>query len=536
MDAFGHNRIERLKNAFSTKQAGWICLFVAIINKVIIAWLYTSLVGDKSVYLLFANSFLETGVFAEPVRTIEGGLTYIYNPAINSPLYSLLAVPFLWITKSYIVTQFIITILSWLLFFGGLYKIAKLILKEPWVVHAFILCVGFFIYPHEFSSAPKDTLAVGFTLWCIHFSYQFVTANPNWFTTIAVCICIAGFTLTKLIYASLSFVFPLLLAVLIRKKGKQYFTHYVFLLAGLAFIACSIYMLVILPAKHPPLAQSIALTSNETPSGTGFYPSNLLNAYPFISASFININFWGIQLENLFHFSYQKIIEVFQWMNVALLIVFAYIIIKRREGFKKQPVLILSIASLALMTLVIMLSLLQKGIYYNSSNELWTYVMDARSFLLPMIALQMGVFLLMLPRNSSPLIIKLAFLLIVFEGIHGFYFTVKQAAHSKEVIAANNHNSAIKNVINYIERKDRNSINIITPDNALRRYAEIKGLRAFALVQQKHADNAWLRNDGQKFFAIVHAADSSSLQNLPGVSLKKVNTIPPYEVYSITPL
>src|SRR5215218_651115 len=164
-----------LKNLLDSRRAGIICLVIAIVNKSTIAWLYSSLKADKALYLLFAKSFLETGRLAEPVTVFETGNTvYLYDSAIHSPLYSLLCVPFLWITKSYFIAQLIVSFLSWIIFFTALYKLSCLLFQQLWIAHLFILCSGFFLYPHELISGPKDTLAAGLTLWSIILVHQFL--------------------------------------------------------------------------------------------------------------------------------------------------------------------------------------------------------------------------------------------------------------------------------------------------------------------------------------------------------------------------
>ena len=45
------------------RKATVICLLLALLNKILIAWLYSDLEGDKALYLLITKGFLDTGLF-----------------------------------------------------------------------------------------------------------------------------------------------------------------------------------------------------------------------------------------------------------------------------------------------------------------------------------------------------------------------------------------------------------------------------------------------------------------------------------------
>ncbi|HEY0066366.1 MAG TPA: hypothetical protein VGB46_03350, partial [Flavisolibacter sp.] len=154
-----------LKANFNTRMAGVVCVLLALLNKSLVAWLHTDLEGDKALYLLLSQSILEGHLPLEPTGYASSGeFLYKYNGAIVSPLYTWLAVPALYLTRSFTTTSIIIDVLSWAVFFTGMYRFALLILRQRWAVNVMVLCCGFFLYPHELQSGPKDTLAVGLIL------------------------------------------------------------------------------------------------------------------------------------------------------------------------------------------------------------------------------------------------------------------------------------------------------------------------------------------------------------------------------------
>ena len=135
-----------LKTGLSSNWAVLFCISLALLNKIILSWLFTNLEGDKTLYLLLSKSLLEGHSLLEPIK-IGGSnnIFYRFNPAITSPVYSILAAPILWLTRSYFTTSVIIDTLSWFVFFGGIYKIVQLVFQERWIINTFIICTGFFL-------------------------------------------------------------------------------------------------------------------------------------------------------------------------------------------------------------------------------------------------------------------------------------------------------------------------------------------------------------------------------------------------------
>src|SRR5215217_7250953 len=94
-----------LKKHFNSSVATFICFAIALLNKCLIAWLYSDISSDKSLYLLFAKTILQGRQPLEDTGIINGTTNYFFSGAIVSPLYTLLAVPFLWLTKSMLATS-----------------------------------------------------------------------------------------------------------------------------------------------------------------------------------------------------------------------------------------------------------------------------------------------------------------------------------------------------------------------------------------------------------------------------------------------
>ncbi|RYF86487.1 MAG: hypothetical protein EON98_03530, partial [Chitinophagaceae bacterium] len=373
------------------KWAAVTCLLLAIVNKCIIAFFFSSLNGDKGLYLLFADSLLKTGTLAEPVSLLENGKTvFVLDPAIHSPLYSLVAVPFLWLTHSFFQTQAIVSVLGWILFYTGLYKLASLIFREKWVVSLFLLCTAFFLYPHELASTPKDTLAVAFTFWSIVLMQQFLH-QPKFQTTVALAITLSCLALVKLLYVPFAAVFLFLLLAFLLLEKKRYFLHAGLLIASLALIGLLVYQFVFLPSYELGAKNYVGLPDDGTFVRSGLFLSNLWYTFPFISSSLIDTHLWAVQVEKLSGFSFSQVMRFFLLAD-AVLFVFLFVtsLFFSRQIIANRVMFILLVASVTMVGAVVMLSLTSQTDSNRSIYGVWTFVMDARSFLVPMITLQLA--------------------------------------------------------------------------------------------------------------------------------------------------
>jgi hypothetical protein len=527
----GSESFQNIKRFFNNRHITTLCLLLAILNKSLIAWLYSDLEADKALYLLFAKSFLATGVLAEPLRIFESGVTtYVYNPGVISPVYSLLSLPFLWLTQSYFTTQLLISILGWSLFFGALYKIAQVSLKERWLISIFILCTGFFLYPHELVSGPKDTLATAFTLWSVYFAWKFIQ-KPGFVYTLLLSLSLCLMAGTKYLYAPLSVLFFLVILFFVVKKSQAHRYQLALLLLVFGILAFSMYYCFIQPSRWLANQQPVNLINDGTRFIRGFYPQNLLYSFPFITSSLLNTNFLGVQVEHIFRIPFSQATHLFQLLDLLLLLTLAGFFILRFKQVRTNAVtVLLLVTAMALAGQVFFLSLSFQAFSYKTSSHLWTYVSDARSFFFPMLCLQLLLFFLSFRTKVLPQGIKtFLILLFAFECMHGVYFTVKQTVHAKEVMLVNNTNSPVKKITNVISRlaaRDKN-LSLVTSDNTLRRYALVNNQTSYALTQQSPR-LSWIPS-GSSFVIVTPAADSGLVRSLlPMEKLRTVDTIAPF--------
>jgi hypothetical protein len=517
--------------SLNSKQTTILCLFLALLNKISIAWLYLSLEGDKSLYLLFSQSLLNGKALLEPVSFIHSSnIEYIYNPAITSPLYSIISAPLLYLTDSYVATSIIIDFIAWASFFSALYIIAKLILVERWIANIFILTAGFFLYPHELASTPKDTLSVGLILWSCYFTHKVIISPKLEMSLVALlCFTYTLFALTKFLYSPLIIIFLVILFInAVIKRSRHHFLH-AFISIGIvlmSFISFSLFM-----TNLKQLSSSYVLNSDGTTFIKGIYPENLSYIFPFISSSFINTNFWGVQLERLSHISFTRFNQLFQLIDLLVIVIALFFLIFNNKRVKKLPLLFLIMCAIGttIIFMVCYMSFTHKA-QYSASGPGYTYVMESRSFLFVMVALQLLAFYFIF---SSVNYLRFKLLLLsffLFEGLHGVYFIIKQMVNLDAVLAHHKAESPNKKIIYKLYHLGMGGqvSSLVTTDNNLRRLALVNGLKAYSF---NRGCSTRIKIKIPALIAIPER-DSAILENCLSDKQSKVSdTIPPYILY-----
>ena len=512
------------------KAAGIVCVVLAILNKTIIALAFSSLKGDKALYLLFAQSYLETGKLTVPVSTIENGSTfYLFDPAVYSPLYSLVATPVLWLTGSFFITQFIISVFAWVMVYVALYQLTLALFRQRWLAHLFIFCSGFFLYPHELSSTPKDTLALGLVLWSIVVMNKFFI-HPSKTRTCLLALTLSGLVLVKLMYVplmvALLFLFTLFLFL---ERKKALLLHLGLLIGLLVLTGFCVQQFLFEPAYHAAANQTVHLPRNQNIVNRGFYPENLLHTYPFISSSIINTELWGVQVEKATSLSFSDFIRWLFRLDVALFVVlFITTLVHSRQIIANRSWFFVIGSAFVMIAVALGLSASEELLVYKSSNNTWTYAADSRSFLVPIMAIQLALFAFVFRYRKLALIRVALFCLFLFECLHGIYFTAKQSVHTDFTTESNVENDALQQITTMIEKNEKRPA-LVTSDNFLRRYAQVKNLKAYAFSDLK-ADFSWMKK-GDVYLLATHAGDSAYLQKFPLENLIMIDTIKPFVLH-----
>lgn len=522
--------ITKLTKGLNTVAASFVILLLAVISKSLIAWVYSDLEGDQSLYLLMAQALLEKGVIAEPVLLFETGASrYLFNPAVYSPLYSLLAAPVLWMSGSAELTQIVLAILGWLVFYSGLFFLLLKFFPERWQANLFLLFTAFFLYPHVLASTPKDSLAAGFLAWSIFYAESFFQ-KPSWKNSLLLVLSLVAVALTKLLYLPpATLLLGALLFFVLKEQKLKFYLQTVLVSGAMVLTGALLFVLVFIPLK-PLLSQPINLMNDGTTFIKGFYPSNLSMIFPFISASVLNTGFWGVQLQPVFQVAYSKIILFFRWADLLVMatLLFSVVTGKLPTRLRRISWFIL-IPTMVQAMVVIYLSLRYEAYSFKSSTYVWTYVADARSFLFTMVALQVFLFFLLIGNKLPRLISLLLIGLLAVTWIHGVYFATKLPFQTSRVAAEKMGNSNIKQVVRFVQEQPH--AGLITTDNFLRRFAALKGVKTYLLRDVQAV--AWMAPN-RSFIVATHSADSNYLVNIPAGTLILQDSIGPFMLHRFT--
>lgn len=521
-----------IRALFSSRWAGVVCTALAVANKSLVAWLFTSLKADKALYLLFARSLLEKGVLAEPVQCIENGRRiFLFDPAVYSPFYSLLCAPVLWLTHSYVATQFIASGFAFILFFTAVAKVAALVLRERWVANIFVLCAGLFLYPFELESVVKDFFAAGFTLWSLWLLVRFFEQPPRWSTTVLLSVCLGCLCLTKLLYLPLALLLLMVLVVVVaRKQRRSHLLHVLAVVLLLLAMGAAVQLFVFRPALELAATHGARLPADGTAATNGFFPENLQQTTPFLSAAIFDVDLWGVQLQKL-SLSYEQTVAAFRVLDLVLLVILlacaaVFFLALRRNS----ALFLLALLSVAMMATVAFLSLTQKAFAFKSASAAWTWVTDVRSFFLPMLTVQLLLLGFVSGWRNHRLLRGALLALFLLQCAHGAYFSLKQAALGSFTPGANESADAVTKITKQLQSPVQQAPHtLVTSDRYLKRYAEVHNLPVYAFTGQA-ADLSWIPK-GATYLVATHRADSSLLSVFPAGSLQAAGSAEPFVLH-----
>lgn len=522
-----------LSEILGSKRASIACILIAIVNKMLIAWLYTDLIEDKSLYLLFSQTLLQSGTLTEPLQVFETGETIqTYNPAALVPFYSVICLPFLALTKSFFVSQLLASLLGWVLLFTSIFSVAQAVFQQRLLANLFVLGTGFFLYPHELDSTPKDTFALAFTLWSIFFAWRFFRYKPSISNSVFLSSALICLAFTKLLYTPLVILIPVGLLLWLRIPKKHTSIPYVlfsFFLVVLG-VGC-VYAFMISPAQSFPNYYAVIPKEKKLLSGDVFFPGNLIHIYPFVTSSLINSNFWGVQLERLTALSYGQVMHVLRIIDVvALLCMAGLFLVKFRKLTVPIILWFLSLSALTLLSVVVYLSLVNQPIPYRSAPGAWTWVIDARSFILPMLVWQLLLFLFVFRYKKFKGLRIVLMLLFSMECLHGLYFTLKQTANAERIMQYKDYDDPVKKITAWADENVKNqTIGLVTSDQALRRYAVLQGINTYAFTKQPIKKERL--KPGDVYLVATLPQDSLLLEKIPFQTLSPLDTIHPFILY-----
>jgi hypothetical protein len=439
-----------LYELLNQKRISWLFVAIATISKSILVAVFSNYETDKSFFLLMAKNLSAGDGFTIPVSLISNpAITEnIYLPSAASPLYSIIAAPLLRLfPDNYFLVSWLIESLSWLLLFIVLRKLLFRLTENHYWTNLFIIFSGVFLYTVELSSSSKDVLALALLFFallrCITIASAGSRPSVVYIVVTALLFFLPG--LTKLTYLPLTIVFPLSLLFIGFLKNEKRILRYgsITLLLSVLLVAIHYFYFHSLEkqtlALYPDFyAQRWSMAKSGDDYVAGFFPENLKVLYPFMPASVINLDFMGVQVKTHLYSVYTiygTLLYTINFIGLAVFIAVFFFMTKKyfRKFISDRIFFLLSgmFISLAIITLLSFMSVRYHAVEYKGSVSSWTYVYESRSFLFPIVFLQLCLFVFLFSKKQTAAFthwLRTFFLLIVaISFVHGAYFLAKKS-------------------------------------------------------------------------------------------------------------
>jgi hypothetical protein len=431
---------------------------MAFLAKVGLMRIFLEIGNDKFGQILAARNFLQGHGISIDQSAACNLSEKIYAPMVGwPPGYSFLMMPFLAGGKdNFMLPTYVIDCATALVFFLYLRKTLLFIKFPASLANLFLVSTGLFINNYIARSSPTDFLGMTLLLAAVYYSMK-IASSPILSFKLLVLLLVFS-TLASLVRHQ-NFPVAILLLITIALMGIIQRRKTLLLSSVLILTAIGTFYVIVV-ALFNSMFQHLQSCSDNVYCGAGliyhhsetgkvfqqyaaskgFFPSNLQHMHPFIIDSFINLNFYVVQLSG-FAGSYVDWIEVAKVFNfpllIILLIVFArFLFLNQLHPKSGQEFFWLfgGIAAAGVVGCLVLLSLT------NDKNTgppifVWTFVMEDRYYAFPVLFIQIIVWQrLLLKRPLSLWENFLKWLLIVtitIEGIHGVYFLSKRISNPK---------------------------------------------------------------------------------------------------------
>jgi hypothetical protein len=381
--------INKIKNFLSDKYVSVAIVALAVVARIIQLTFFYNIRVDGMYQVMAMQNFVDghgisiSEVFASDLSVIQ------YKPLTNwPPGYSLLLSPFyILFNHNYILAGLALEILAAI----ALIFICRRILSELetpiYLVNIFTLLTGFFIYYFYFI-ASSDALAITFFMIAVYFAIRLIKISQFASKTTASLIVSLSFCgLIKYMFIPIVFIIPAF--IFLKGTGER---NSVLKKTGIiSFLGLIIFLGAVL-VYQKYTGGTATYISEPT---RGFFPENLLTAWPAFPASFLNPDTVGLISHNAGIISF----KIFQYIHFIFLSgVFIFILLRLfKNRFKiisvPESFFYLTFFISAGITVLLMILSLTVAKEENLPGHYWTYIEEPRYYGLINVMIHLGVFL-----------------------------------------------------------------------------------------------------------------------------------------------
>lgn len=432
--------MNRLKKIFETRVAAIICFLFAIANRIIFTSLNSLIGTDTKIQLTYTENLLAgKGMGVTKYFTDNPNNPFYDNHLLFPPGFSLSVIPFLKLSDGdEFKAVLAFDILAAILFVIAVWLLGKRSGLSLAFNNIMTLIAGCSQYVFFMSWSSTDVIGLTLVLYgltkMIDVIYQ--QGKMGWGKIIghSLLFCLPYFF--RYMYLPVAILLPSLILLLgFIEKNKQ------LKVAGGRLLGSTIALLFFL------FATTLLISGNTihiNDFGRGIFFGQLVHWYPFIPASFINLDFAAQLLVKVTSITYGGALYFFGISNLILLLLligFLFRFLNRLPGNPSgSRSLIFIIGGSAISILIVFmlgyLSLTYKELDWGLNK--WTYVIDERYFsfiyvFLPLLLFVCIQYYAVLKWRSMRILVFACLLCLGIEVMHGVYYNIKIITSHKDL-------------------------------------------------------------------------------------------------------
>lgn len=357
----------------------WVALIAAITIKSALLYFYALVDGDKGLQALAAISITNGNGYTIPEFDLLTNQVK-YLPLVEwPPLYSLLLAPLLVITGNNVeISCYLLDVMAGITLLIFLLLLLRKMGFPAWLQALFLVFEAAELNATALISFPTDTWATAAVFAAVYFLLRAIEKpGPGRFLIFALINVLPFYF--RYMYLPVVLILPALYA-------WQYFHQIQFrryiVITGLITIGG---VLLLLFFNWYVSSEAIFLVT----TNRGFYPETLKTLVPVFWASFINIDFYCMQVSLHTPLSYKVFHDLLKVTGtlVLLLLIIQYVrhfkILTRSAVRIHQFFLYAGALSLFIIIFLVILSLTHSPYSVYHAGDFWTYVMEERYFAVP---------------------------------------------------------------------------------------------------------------------------------------------------------
>lgn len=433
--------MSRLLKIFQGKYTGAICFLFAITNRIIFTTLNSLIGTDTKIQLTYTENLLGGKGM---------GVTKYFTNDLNSPVFdtqqfyppglSLVIIPFLKLFggneyKAVLVFDIIVSVL----FVIAIRLLGKKAGLSPALNNIVTLVAGCVQYIFFMSWSSTDAISLCFVLFALIVTIDIIGKKENisFLRTIgcALLFCLPFFF--RYMYLPVAGLLPLsvlLFGFLLKNKNLK--------VAGSKLLILSVFFLAALFAFSLFTSGNALFVQN---FGRGIFIDQLAKWYPFLPASFINLDFAAQLTEKIARISYGRFMffsEIINPLLFVLLLIFLwkYLISYKKDRQLSNHFLFITIGSfigITILLLLVYLTLTYKAIPWGQIR--WTHSQHARyfAFIYAFIPLLLFVCLQhyghLIKKSFVKIFVFIVLCLLATEVLHSVYYNIKIVLSHKDL-------------------------------------------------------------------------------------------------------